>query len=65
MRAGPGGPRLALFPADPTKGVSGALAQGSDYSPTTFGTKVYLEHIQLCYIARRGRQRRTLSGLNH
>ncbi len=42
MRAGPGGPRLALFPADPTKGVSGALAQGSGYSPTTSGTKVYL-----------------------
>ena len=42
MRAGPGGPRLALLPVDPTKGVGGALAQGSGYSPTTFGTKVYL-----------------------
>ena len=42
MRAGPTGPRLALFPVDPTKGVSGALAQGTGYSPTTFGTKVYL-----------------------
>ena len=42
MRAGPTGPRMALFPADPTKGVSGALAQGSGYSSTTFGTKVYL-----------------------
>ena len=42
MRAGPTGPRLALFPVDPTKGVGGALAQGSGYSSTTFGTKVYL-----------------------
>ena len=42
MRAGPGGPRLALFPVDPTKAVGGALAQGSGYSPTTFGAKVYL-----------------------
>lgn len=42
MRAGPDGPRLALFPVDPRKGVAGALAQGSGYSPTTFGTKVYL-----------------------
>ncbi|MBI3935140.1 MAG: VOC family protein [Acidobacteria bacterium] len=41
-RAGPAGPRLALFPVDPAKGVGGALAQGSGYSPTTFGTKVYL-----------------------
>ena len=42
MRAGPTGPRLALFPVDPAKGVSGALAKGSGYTPTTFGTKVYL-----------------------
>ena len=42
MRAGPTGPRLALFPVDPSKGVSGALACGSGYSPTTFGAKVYL-----------------------
>ena len=42
MRAGPTGPRLALFPVDPSKGVSGALAKGPGYSPTTFGTKVYL-----------------------
>ena len=42
MRAGPSGPRLALFPVDPAKGVGGALAQGNGYSATTFGTKVYL-----------------------
>jgi uncharacterized protein len=42
MRAGPTGPRLALFPIDPSKGVSGALACGTGYSPTTFGAKVYL-----------------------
>ena len=42
MRAGPTGPRLALFPVDPAKNVGGALAHGSGYSPTTFGTKVYL-----------------------
>ncbi len=42
MRAGPSGPRMAVFPVDPTKGVSGALAQGTGYSPTLFGTKVYL-----------------------
>jgi uncharacterized protein len=42
MRAGPTGPRLAIFPVDPTKGVGGALAHGSGYSPTTFGIKVYL-----------------------
>jgi predicted enzyme related to lactoylglutathione lyase len=42
MRAGATGPRLALFPVDPTKGVSGALAQGSGHKPTWDGTKVYL-----------------------
>jgi len=42
MRAGPSGPRYALFPVDPTQGVSGALAQGSGYSPSSSGTKVYL-----------------------
>src|ERR1051325_6377065 len=47
MRAGPTGPRLALFPVDPTKNVGGALAHGNGYSPTTFGTKVYLSTEEL------------------
>ena len=42
MRAGPTGPRLALFPVDPMKSVGGALAQGAGYQPTFAGTKVYL-----------------------
>ena len=42
MRAGPTGPRLALFPVDPAQSVSGALAHGPGYKPTWDGTKVYL-----------------------
>ena len=42
MRAGATGPRLALFPFDPAKAVSGALAHGNGYKPTWDGTKVYL-----------------------
>ena len=56
MRAGPSGPRLALFPVDPTKGVGGALAHGSGYSPTTFGTKIYLSTDELGAILSRVEQ---------